>query len=117
MLKMATQLHSKDCRARICEGLWSPGIDSEESMPLAYVAWRAGTTYRVVVTVRQAGNRFLHGLLLKGSTYGLWCLRQQLQYIQDAWQLYPNVSCSQDGSFAKDDKCVQVTQKENMFQG
>jgi hypothetical protein len=28
-------------------------------MPLAYVAWRAGTTYWVVVPVRQAGNRFL----------------------------------------------------------
>jgi hypothetical protein len=31
-------------------------------MPLAYVAWRAGTTYRVVVPVRQAGNRFLSSL-------------------------------------------------------
>ncbi len=31
-------------------------------MPLAYVAWRAGTTYRVVVPVRQAGNRFLGSL-------------------------------------------------------
>ncbi len=29
-------------RDRICKRLWSPGIDSEESMPLAYVAWRAG---------------------------------------------------------------------------
>jgi hypothetical protein len=28
-------------------------------MPLAYVAWRAGTTYRIVVPVRQAENRFL----------------------------------------------------------
>jgi hypothetical protein len=28
-------------------------------MPLAYVAWRAGTTYKVVGPVRQAGNRFL----------------------------------------------------------
>ncbi len=28
-------------------------------MPLAYVAWRASTTYRVVVPVRQAGNQFL----------------------------------------------------------
>jgi hypothetical protein len=28
-------------------------------MPLAYVTWRAGTTYMVVVPVRQAGNRFL----------------------------------------------------------
>jgi hypothetical protein len=31
-------------------------------MPLAYVAWRAGTTYRVAVPVRQAGNRFLSSL-------------------------------------------------------
>jgi hypothetical protein len=31
-------------------------------MPLAYVAWRDGTTYRVVVLVRQAGNRFLSSL-------------------------------------------------------
>ncbi len=36
-----------------------PGIDSEESMPLAYVALRASTTYKIVVPVRQAGNRFL----------------------------------------------------------
>jgi hypothetical protein len=26
------------CRARICKRFWSPEIDSEESMPLAYVA-------------------------------------------------------------------------------
>jgi hypothetical protein len=49
-------------RACICKRLWSPGIDSEESMPLANVAWRAGTTYRVVVPVPQAGNRFLSSL-------------------------------------------------------
>jgi hypothetical protein len=30
-------------RARIFEHLWSPGIDSKESIPPAYVAWRAGT--------------------------------------------------------------------------
>jgi hypothetical protein len=48
-------------RTRACtfKRLWSPGIDSEDSMPLAYVAWRVGTTYMVVVPVRQAGNRFL----------------------------------------------------------
>ena len=28
-------------RARICKRLWSPGIDSEDSIPPAYVAWRA----------------------------------------------------------------------------
>jgi hypothetical protein len=47
-------------RARICKRLWRPGIDSEDSIPPAYVAWRAGTTNRVVVPARQAGNRFLN---------------------------------------------------------
>ncbi len=36
-----------------------PGIDSEDSIPRACVAWRAGTTNRVVVPAHQAGNRFL----------------------------------------------------------
>jgi hypothetical protein len=31
-------------RARIYKRLWRPGIDSEDSIPPAYVAWRAGTT-------------------------------------------------------------------------
>ncbi len=48
--------------ARICKRLWSPEIDSEESSQLSYVAWRTGTTNRVVVPVRQAGNRFLGSL-------------------------------------------------------
>jgi hypothetical protein len=30
-------------RARIFKRLWSPGIDSKERIPPAYVAWRAGT--------------------------------------------------------------------------
>jgi hypothetical protein len=34
----------KKPRARICKRLRSPGIDSKESIPPAYVAWRAGTT-------------------------------------------------------------------------
>jgi hypothetical protein len=29
-------------RARIFKLLWSPGIDSKELIPPAYVAWRAG---------------------------------------------------------------------------
>jgi hypothetical protein len=32
--------------ARSCKHLRSPGIDSEESIPPAYVAWRAGLSYR-----------------------------------------------------------------------
>jgi hypothetical protein len=35
--------------ACICKRLWSPGIDSEESISPAYVACLAGTTNRVVV--------------------------------------------------------------------
>jgi hypothetical protein len=34
-------------RARICKRLWSPGIDSEESISPVYVAWRASTKNRV----------------------------------------------------------------------
>ncbi len=48
-------------RARICKRLRSPGIDFKESIPPAYVAWRAGTSNRVV-PARQAGNRFLGSL-------------------------------------------------------
>jgi hypothetical protein len=40
-------LSYRPARARICKCLWRPGIDSEESISPAYVAWRAGTTNRV----------------------------------------------------------------------
>jgi hypothetical protein len=63
----------EDVRARICKHIWSPGIDSEESISPAYVAWQAGTTYRVVVPTRQAGNRFL------GSLKGLQIRAKQQQ--------------------------------------
>jgi hypothetical protein len=59
-------------RARICKRLWSPGIESEKSIPPAYVAWRAGTRIRVVVPARQAGNRFLDslkGLQIRAQSY------------------------------------------------
>jgi hypothetical protein len=45
--------------ACICKLL---GIDSEESIPPAYLAWQADTTNRVVVPSRQAGNRCLDRL-------------------------------------------------------
>ncbi len=48
--------------ARICKFLRSPRIDSKESIPPAYVAWRAGTSNRVVLPARHAGNRFLGSL-------------------------------------------------------
>ncbi len=35
---------------------------TQESIPPAYVAWRVGTSNRVVVLGRQAGNRFLGSL-------------------------------------------------------
>ncbi len=46
-------------RACIGKRLWSPGIDSSESIPSAYVAWRASTKIKIAVPARQAGNRFL----------------------------------------------------------
>jgi hypothetical protein len=49
---------------------------AQESIPLAYVAWQAGTTNRVVVPARQAGNRFLG--FLKG-------LQIQSQHPADPW--------------------------------
>ena len=49
-------------RDRICKPFRSPGIDTEESIPPAYVAWRAGTTNGVVVPALQAGNPFLGSL-------------------------------------------------------
>jgi hypothetical protein len=55
-------LSYRPARARTCKSLWSPGIDSEESISPAYVACRVGTTNRVVVPARQAGNRFLGSL-------------------------------------------------------
>jgi hypothetical protein len=66
------------CRARICKGLWSQGIDSEQSIPPYYLAWRAGTINRVVVPARQAGNRCL------GSLEGL-----QIRAQGFAWDAQP----------------------------
>ncbi len=48
--------------ARIFKRLGSPGIDSEESIPPIYVAWRESTTSRVDIPAPQAGNRFLGSL-------------------------------------------------------
>jgi hypothetical protein len=46
-------------RAGICKRLRSSGIDSSESIPTAYVAWKAGTSNVVVVSDHQAENRLL----------------------------------------------------------
>ncbi len=76
-------LYSVD-RARNCKRLISPGINSEESIPSAYVAWRAGTKHRVVVPARQAWNRFL------GSINGLQIRAQLRSYFRighGGWEL------------------------------
>ena len=65
-------------QARVCKQLKSPGIDSEEWIPPAYVARRPGTTNRVVVLARQAGNRFL------GSLKGL--LIRALEFLNNLWR-------------------------------
>jgi hypothetical protein len=35
-----------ESRARICKSLWSPGIDSKESIPPSYVVWWSGLRVR-----------------------------------------------------------------------
>jgi hypothetical protein len=57
-------------RSRIFKRLRSPGIDSNESIPPAYITWRDGTSNRVVVPARQAWNRFLGSL--KGLQIKAW---------------------------------------------
>jgi hypothetical protein len=58
----------------------------QESIPAAYVAWRAaGTLNRVVVPARQAGNRFLgslKGLQLRALVSGLCTALNFLMYIE-----------------------------------
>ncbi len=53
--------------------LRSPGIDSEESIPPAYVAWRAGTTYRGCRTV-PSGWDSIPGLLKRFTNTGSVCM-------------------------------------------
>jgi hypothetical protein len=45
--------------ASVSEPVFVNVYGAQESIPPAYVAWRAGTKNRVVVPARQAGNRFL----------------------------------------------------------
>jgi hypothetical protein len=87
-----TSLSPASARARICKRLWGPKIESEESIQLTYVAWRAGTTYRVVVPARQAGNRFL------GSLKGLQIRAQNVSRTQMCTEVY-GVPCPQKNLF------------------
>ncbi len=55
--------------ASICKRLRRPGINSEDSIPPAYVTWRAGTKNIVVVPARQAGES-IPGLLKRFTNTG-----------------------------------------------
>ncbi len=68
--------------AHICKRLRSPEIDSEKSIPPAYVAWQAGTTNRIVVPALQTWNRFLGSL--KGSQ-----LRAPDRSLKTTWTVLP----------------------------
>jgi hypothetical protein len=74
-----------EARDRICKRLRGPGIDSEESILATYVAWRAGTSNRVVLPARQAAGRFL------GSLKGL---QIRAQGVLAAHLLYINIFIS-----------------------
>ncbi len=60
-------------------------------MPLAYVAWRAGTTCRVVVPVRQDGNRFLVSLKGLQIRAQLYLSLPHLRYYNNK---YPHADCN-----------------------
>ncbi len=66
-------LERNPSRARICKRLRRPEIDSENSIPPAYVAWRADKTNRAVVPARQAGNQFLGSLKSLQIRAQLYC--------------------------------------------
>jgi hypothetical protein len=58
---------------RICKRLKSPGINSVDSIPPAYLVCRAGATNWVIVPARHLGNRFLgslKGLQIRALTGG-----------------------------------------------
>ncbi len=80
------------CRDRICKRLRNPGIDSEESILPAYGAWRAGTTNKVVVPARQAGNQFLDSL--KGLQIRALALDRIFVQFFIPWKLFENVVVS-----------------------
>ncbi len=46
-------------KLQLLEAVFVNVYRAQESIPPAYVAWRADTTNRVVVQASQAGNRFL----------------------------------------------------------
>ncbi len=56
-------------RDRICKRLRSPGINSKEAIPPAYVAWRAGTTNRIIV---RGPPRYRLAELIPGLLKRLW---------------------------------------------
>ncbi len=63
--------------------LGSPEIDSKELIPSAYVAWRAGSSKRVVVPAHQAVNRSpasLEGLKIRALDKYTFCRAGFLLY-------------------------------------
>jgi hypothetical protein len=62
VLVMDTTVPGSSCYVTVSYNIPEPRIDSEVTIPPAYVAWQAGTTNRVVVPTRQAWNRFLGSL-------------------------------------------------------
>jgi hypothetical protein len=56
MSRLSSQFYTQ-FRARICKRVRSPGIVSKESIPPAYVAWRASTTNRIIVPARQVAGK------------------------------------------------------------
>jgi hypothetical protein len=100
-------------RARICKRLRRPGIASKESIPPAYVGWRAGTSNRVVVPALQTGTRFLGSL--KGLQIRAGYLGWRNRFLEnDSWAPETftntgsaNAGCCQD-QYERDFFCIDL---------
>ncbi len=74
-------------RARIFKRLWSPGIDSKERIPPAYVAWRAGT-----ITLFLLGPN-PHRLFKNSSSDYFWTEEESIRW--GGWAHYAEKSTEQ----------------------
>ena len=70
---------SKAARARICKRFRSPGIDSKESIPPAYVSLRADTSNRVATV--PPGWKSIPGLLKRFTNTGSGGLIRQKRFV------------------------------------
>jgi hypothetical protein len=83
---------------RICKRLRSPGFDSKESIQPAYVAWRAGTSNRVIRPTRFTNTGSVIYFTLSHKMAGLvrlWCSKSEPMMVYSLdWRTFPLLNFS-----------------------